>query len=290
MAGKNASTEQSGASASPVASVDKALVLLDLLAQAGPDGSTLVDLANATGFTKPSAHRLLGALVHRGYAVRYVTEKRYGLGPSAIKLGMEFYGDENLPALLRPALESLSQATSELVHLGMLSGTQVLYLDKVDPDRAIRVWSRVGNLAPSARTGLGRALLAAEGVSGSALESYVEAAREQTDLPVNAAPELRIERLAEALDDARRRGWAEEVEENEHGISCVSVALTRPNGPPVAVSVTGPAERMTDARRAELGALMRDELAARSPSGLQVTPIAPGVPNSTDIPDQGGHP
>lgn len=279
---------ESGSPVSPVASVDKALVLLDLLADAGPDGATLVELSQATGFSKPSAHRLLGALVFRGYAARYVTEKRYGLGPNAIKLGMQFHRDENLPVLLRPVLDFLSRSTSELVHLGMLSGTQVLYLDKVDPDRAIRVWSRVGNLAPCARTGLGRALLAAEGVQGADLETYVEAARAQTDLPSNAASELRIERLAEALEDARARGWAEEVEENEHGVSCVSVALTRPNRAPVAISVTGPAERMTDQRRAELGTFLRHELEHRVPPGFQLTP-ATDTPDAPDSPDTGGH-
>lgn len=275
---RDAETGTSATSVSPVASVDKALVLLDLLAQAGPDGAALADLAGDSGFTKPSAHRLLGALVHRGYAVREVTGKRYSLGPGAIRLGLEYHSNENLPALLRPALESLSRTTSELVHLGLLSGTQVLYLDKVDPDRTMRVWSRIGNLAPSARTGLGRALLAAEGVSGDDLETYVEAARAQTDLPANAAPEVGVARLSESLESARRRGWAEEVEENERGISCVAVALTRPFGAPVAVSVTGPASRMTGERRAELGALLRSELAERAPAGMEVAATVTDTP------------
>ncbi|MGP9725136.1 IclR family transcriptional regulator [Corynebacterium sp. AOP40-9SA-29] len=277
---------------SPVTSVDKALLLLGFLAQAGPDGATLAELAGATGFTKPSAHRLLGALVFRGYAAREIEGKRYRLGPSALRLGLEFHRDENLPAMMRPTLEALSRSTSELVHLGMLSGSQVLYLDKVDPDRPLRVWSRVGNLAPSARTGLGRALLAAQDAEASDLETYVDAARAQTDLPVNAAPEVSLDRLEEVLDQARSRGWAEEVEENERGISCVAVALTRPQGADVAVSITGPAERMTDARRAELGAYLREELAAHAPTGVEVVPIAtnrPTHPARPTTPDLGAH-
>ncbi|MGO1379568.1 MAG: IclR family transcriptional regulator [Corynebacterium sp.] len=275
---------------SPVASVDKALILLGFLAQAGPDGATLAELAGETGFTKPSAHRLLGALVFRGYAARESEGKRYRLGPSALRLGLEFHRDENLPAMMRPLLENLSQGTSELVHLGTLSGTQVLYLDKVDPDRPLRVWSRVGNLAPSARTGLGRALLAAQGAGASDLETYVADARAQTDLPVNAAPEVSVERLAEALDQARTRGWAEEVEENERGISCVAVALTRPHGADVAVSITGPADRMTDARRAELGPYLRDELSAHAPTGVQVVPVETREPAHPSSPDPGVNP
>ncbi|HIW91017.1 MAG TPA: hypothetical protein H9870_05065, partial [Candidatus Corynebacterium avicola] len=79
-----------------------------------------------------------------------------------------------------------------------------------------------------------------------------------------------------------------EVEENEHGVSCVSVALTRPNRAPVAISVTGPAERMTDQRRAELGTFLRHELEHRVPPGFQLTP-ATDTPDAPDSPDTGGH-
>src|SRR5690625_6100339 len=59
--------------------------------------------------------------------------------------------------IFAPALAAISLRTRELVHLGRLEGTEVVYLDKVEPERTLRVWSRVGSRAPAARTSLGRA-------------------------------------------------------------------------------------------------------------------------------------
>src|SRR5699024_7293996 len=58
----------------------------------------------------------------------------------------------------------------------------------------------------------------------------------------------------------------EEIEENEVGIACVGVALTREEGHSVAVSITGPLERMGTRRRAELAQLLREELSGLSPA------------------------
>src|SRR5665647_2242425 len=50
-------------------------------------------------------------------------------GHDATRLGDAFFSEENLPVLLHPALVALCAATDELVHLGVLSGSQVVYLD-----------------------------------------------------------------------------------------------------------------------------------------------------------------
>lgn len=248
---------------SPVGSVDKALVLLSLLGEAGPEGLGLTEIARRSGYTKASVHRLLHALAHRGYAERDPQGQGYRMGAAPARLVETFYGEENLPALLRPALTALSEATEELVHLGMLIGTSIVYLDKVEPERTIRVWSRIGHRVPAARTALGRALLAAEHVEGEALAVHIAAAD-----PAPARPVLEA-----ALARTRARGWAEEVEENEPGISCVGLALVRGAGRPVAVSVTGPSARLTEERRAQIGALLRSELGRLAPPPFR--PVAP---------------
>lgn len=251
----------SPASASPVGSVDKALVLLDILGQAGPEGLMLRELTAASGLNKGSIHRLLRALAHRGYAEQDPRDQRYRLGPAPLALAQSFRSAENLPVLFAPALAAISLRTRELVHLGRLEGTEVVYLDKVEPERTLRVWSRVGSRAPAARTSLGRALLAADGVTGSGLAPYA----------ASVGPALPLPRLQEIVEQTRRRGWSEEIEENEVGIACVGVALTREEGHSVAVSITGPLERMGEQRRTGLGQLLREELAGLSPAGFTLS-------------------
>lgn len=248
--------------ASPVGSVDKALALIELLAEAGPDGLALRDVVEASGLNKASAHRTLQALQHRGFAEQNANQ-RYRLGSRPALLVERFQREENLPALFRPVLLAICQDVQELVHLGILDGSDVLYLDKVEPDRTIRVWSRVGRQVSVLTTALGRAMIAAEGLPDTLLSAYTDGAD-----PVIA------DRFRHAVADARAHGYATEREENETGVCCVGVALRRPTGRPVAVSVTGPSARMGAERLDSLGERLRDVLQQSAPPGFSVAPAA----------------
>src|SRR5690625_3373832 len=98
---------QPGVSTSPVGSVDKALVLLDVLGQAGPEGLMLREITAASGLNKGSIHRLLRALAHRGYAEQGPADQRYRLGPAPLALAQSFRSAENLPVLIASALAAV---------------------------------------------------------------------------------------------------------------------------------------------------------------------------------------
>ncbi|CAM3505937.1 IclR family transcriptional regulator [Isoptericola cucumis] len=249
------------AAPSPLGSVDKALLTLDALARAGAGGTTLAALAAEVGANKSTLHRTLSALRHRGYAEQD-DAGTYRLGPAVLALGTAYLAEDNLPALLRPALEALRDDVDELVHLGVLAGTEVVYLDKVEPQRPLRVWSAVGRRVPVATTALGRALLAAAPSDDAELARFAAA--------TGTGPATTADRLHATLDDARARGYASETEENEPGIACVAVALLRAGRPVAAVSITAPAERMTGAARAARVAALRELLPTVLPVGLTV--------------------
>jgi len=246
--------------ASPLGSVDKALLALDTLAGFGAAGAPLATLAQAVGVSKPTLHRTLAALRHRGYAEQ-TSDGAYRLGPSALALGSSYLAEENLPALLHPALTALSEAVDELVHLGVLAGREVVYLDKVEPQRAVRVWSAVGRRRAAATTALGRALLSVQDLDDGALERF-------------AGGNTPAEHLRDVLADARRTGVAGETEENERGIACIAVPLLRAGRGVAAVSITAPVERLRGAARAERVDALRELLPPLLPAGLAVPPVA----------------
>lgn len=239
---RNGSTDAT----SPLGSVDKALLTLDALARAGAGGAGLADLAAEVGANKSTLHRTLAALRHRGYAEQ-TGDGGYRLGPAVLALGTAYLAEENLPALVHPALEAVRDEVDELVHLGALAGHEVVYLDKVEPQRPLRVWSAVGRRFPAARTALGRALLAA-------------GEPDRTGDP----------HLDRALDEARAHGYATETEENEPGIACVAVAVLRAGRPVAAVSITAPVERMAGTARDERVAALRGVLSRTLPQGLSL--------------------
>ncbi|MGC3995274.1 MAG: IclR family transcriptional regulator [Propionicimonas sp.] len=247
-----------------VEAVDRALQLLEALADAGPDGASLAQLAEGVGQNKSTAYRALSTLRVRGFAAQDEATGFYRLGPAGFALGDRVYAPQNLAQALHPALVALSGAADELVHLGVLEGDQVLYVDKVEPQRAIRVWSAVGQRVPVASSSLGRALLAARDVPDQALGGYLRA------LP----PDRHVtpERLREAVTDARRRGYSTELGENEPDVACLGTAILRDSAPVAALSITALASRMTDARQAELARLIVREVRPLLPEGLSLLP------------------
>ncbi|MFJ3403215.1 IclR family transcriptional regulator [Promicromonospora sp. NPDC090134] len=242
--------------ASPLGGVDKALLALDTLAGFGAAGAPLATLAQAVGVSKPTLHRTLAALRHRGYAEQ-TADGAYRLGPSALALGSSYLAEENLPALLHPVLTALSAEVDELVHLGVLAGREVVYLDKVEPQRAVRVWSAVGRRRAAATTALGRALLSVQDLDDGALERF-------------AGTDTGPGHLRDVLTEARRSGIAGETEENERGIACIAVPLLRAGRAVAAVSITAPVERLRGAARAERVGALRTVLPTLLPAGLSL--------------------
>ena len=242
--------------ASPVESVDRALLVLEALAAAGPGGLSLAELATRLDVHKTTVHRALAALRFRDFVAQDPVTGAYALGGAATGLAEAYFGEENLPALLHPALVALCAATDELVHLGVLSGAQVVYLDKVEPERAVRVWSAVGRRMPAVTTALGRALLASRGASRDVVERYAEVAGSGAD----------GEAAWREVSLAGERGWSREVEENEPGIACVGAPVLRAGVAVAAVSVTAPVERMPESRFEEIYAQMHAAIPPLLPS------------------------
>ena len=238
-----------------VEAIDRALSLLTALAEAGPTGSSLTELAVGTGVNKSTAYRALSTMRAHGFVSQSEASGDYRLGAAAMTLGERFLTPQSLAQTLHPALVVLSREAAELVHLGVLIGDQVLYIDKVEPDRAIRVWSEVGRRTSAATSAMGRALLAARDVADDQLAAYLH-------------PSLTLERLVKAIADARTRGYSTEIEENEPGVACLGVAVMRGRTAVAALSITMQAERLTLQRQDELAELVRSVLPPLLPEGL----------------------
>lgn len=245
-----------------VEAVDRALQLLTALSDAGPAGASLAELAAPLGINKATAHRALSTMRQRGFALQDQEGGRYRLGPAAFELVDRAHSPGSLAQSLHPALVALSGAAEELVHLGVLAGDHVLYVDKVEPARAIRVWSAVGQQVPVASTSMGRALLAARGVPDELLSGYLRR------LP--AGREVAPERLREAVADARRQGYAVEVGENEPGVACIGTAIMHDSTALAALSITAPTSRMSARRQRELARMIVSEVTPLLPQGISL--------------------
>jgi IclR family transcriptional regulator, acetate operon repressor len=141
-----------------VGSVDAALRLLLLLDAKGrlriSDAASFLDVAPST------AHRLLGTLRQQGFVEQDGASREYLLGPTILRLGLAALSRVNIRDVARPHIERLAETTGETVHIGVLRGPKILFVDSVESRRALRVASRLGALMWAHCTSLGKAVLA----------------------------------------------------------------------------------------------------------------------------------
>lgn len=214
----------------PPSMVERMTLILDAFPQR-TSRLTLEEVARSTHLPRSTAHRILDQLVRLQWLDH--TSFGYSLGRRAVQLGG---GDDatELRSAASPFLHDLMLRTGLTVHLAVLDGGQVCYLDKLGGRFATSVPSRVGGHAPAHSTALGKAMLA--WLDPEDIEERVGAAMsrrtESTIIDLNA--------LHQEMHRIRtRRGLAFEQGECFEHIGCAAAAVHAPEGPIAAISLVG---------------------------------------------------
>ncbi len=140
----------------PSAVIDRISLVLD--AFEGPGRLTLAQIVRRTGLPRSSAHRMLERLVQLRWLRR--SGRDYELGMRLVELGSLAVHQDRLVRAAAPLLGELHRATGLVVHLAVLDGPDVVYLDKIG-DRALgAIPTRVGGRQPAHCTAVGKAILA----------------------------------------------------------------------------------------------------------------------------------
>lgn len=222
-----------------VASVGKALELLTAFSSEVPTW-TLAGLSRHLGFPKSTAHSLLKTLQSFDLIRQNQQERTYHLGPRALELGLVFSQGAAPLAQARPVLRRLAAKSGETAKLGVLAGNQVLVIAAVESAHQLHTRGDVGTRWPLHSTSLGKAILSAlPAIEAQALLERQDLNR-YTHRTATSWPKLRVDLAA-----IRHRGYALDLEENEHGVRCVAAAFTDPlRGDVSAISVSGPSLRL----------------------------------------------
>ncbi|WP_244928781.1 IclR family transcriptional regulator [Nocardioides sp. W7] len=202
---------------------------------------SLEDVMGATGLARSTAHRMLTTLTKLSW-VRRIPEG-YGLGTRATSFSDWGNTSMELRHVAAPVLHELQMSTGTVVHLAVLKGAHVHYLDKLGGRFAASVPSRVGGRAPAHGTALGKAILAwlppeeVDELVGADLGRMTP--RTISNLSVF---HQELHRVRE------RRGLAFEQGECFPSVACVSSAILGADGPvgSISLSVSGriPLEKM----------------------------------------------
>ena len=242
--------------AAPIAgtqSLDRALELLTAIGSSPQPGLTLAACSQLLQYSKATTHRMLRTLVARDFLSYDDDLGVYSLGVANLRLGSEYLRRIDLRRVALPAMRDLVAETRETAHLATLSGSDVIYIEVVDSPEPVRIFSRVGDSVPGFATGVGKAILA-----------WTAADRLASRLPEELSPRtentlITRDALLADLAASRERGYAIDNMENREGIRGYAAPIfDHTNTAIAAVSIAGPAARVTAASDTVLGPLVAE--------------------------------
>jgi DNA-binding IclR family transcriptional regulator len=207
----------------------------------GEDFLGPAELARRTAMPRSSAHRLIGQLVKQGLLEREHGAVRLGL--KLFEIGQLALGQRGLVDAARPFLADLREATRNTVHLAILKGTEVVYLDITRGPDAPDLPSRVGGRFPAHATAVGKAILAHS--PGEVQEAVISAGLPRIGPRTLTAPGLLRRQLAKVCEE----GTAYDREESGPGVICVaSPVLDEAGYARAAISISGWSTRVRPER------------------------------------------
>ena len=213
--------------------LEKGLNIVEDLAQSA-QGMTAVELANSIGIHKTSVYRYLNTLLNAGY-IQSNGDGHYHLGNKILELGSQLLRRMPLRETAHPFLVKLSAETEKTVHLCVLDGQDVIYIDKVESQQTLPIMSRIGSRAPAYCTGVGKALL-----SGLPTDQIVSLLQGITLEKRTATTITDPMQLLEEIKLTAERGYAIDNGEHEEGIKCFAALIRGYGGGVVgAISLTG---------------------------------------------------
>ena len=126
----------------------------------GKGSFTLREMAQFMKLDRSTTYRILLSLEKCGLVEKDEKAGAYSLGLGAFEIGSAYQRRADFVPIAKPFMEELALKAQETVNLAVLSGTEILYLDKVDSPRSVGVMSKIGQRNPVYCTSLGKSLLA----------------------------------------------------------------------------------------------------------------------------------
>ena len=231
-------TREDGFSSSGVVkSADRALTILELLANGAP--LRFIDIADRLDLPRSSVHGLLATLVRRGFVEFQPATRTYSLGLKAWTVGQAYTGHRDLVGLALPYMEKLARDTGETVQMARLDGTENVYIAIAESPQPMKLVSAVGKRLPAYATGLGKVLLAA--LDPDELERRLSSLTLQRFTPKTIAE---LPDLLEEIARVRQQGYATDEEEYIVGCRCLAMPIHNARGEVIAaMSVSAPTPR-----------------------------------------------
>jgi len=214
-------------------SIDKCFQIIDLLNR-NQQGLTLSAIGERLDFNKSTVHHILKQLIFHGYVRQHPDTKQYALGYKFLEVSSEILANIDVRKIANPHMRKLQEKSQEAVHLTILRGGKVIYVDKVAPPGLVVLSTYIGFAIDAYAHAGGKTLLADL--------SPEDVKRLYPQEPLKSHGKNTITTLTGLLDELekiRQDGYAIDDEEFCEGIRCVAAPI-RIGGKAVAgLSISG---------------------------------------------------
>src|SRR5690625_253937 len=205
-------------------------------------GLGVTELANKLDISKSTIYRFVATLEEEGYLKKNESTQQYQFGLGMFELASKVVNQKNWISDIHPYLVDLKDKVQETVHLGVEDNGEVVYIDKVDCDRSVRMYSKVGRRSPLYCTGIGKAILAHLSEEQKVQISQQFEFHPYTDHTITNVDDLQME-----LKKIRAQGYSFDMEEHELGVKCTAAPIFNYKGDVIgAISIAGPSSRIDD--------------------------------------------
>jgi len=234
-----------------IRSVDRAVAILDLLAQDGWRAGA--EVARELGVHRSTALRLLGTLERHALVERDPRTAKYRLGRRLPQLARVVSGELDLRHVARPVCEALAASSGETVTLDVLDGDEIVPIEQSTGSTAFVSVNWLGRRTPVHCTASGKVILA---FAADPVRQRVLARPLPPLTPRSITDGAELERQ---LASARDSGFARTFEELEVGLDAIAAPVFSTDGEVVAaIDVSGPAHRLQAGGGPDLVGLTRE--------------------------------
>lgn len=235
-----------------VQSIDRAMSILECFSENKRE-LKLSEIAKMLDLNKSTVHGIINTLKYHRLIDQDELTQKYRLGIRFMEFSDVVINSMDIRNVAYPIIDDVCGRIEETVNLAMLDGTDVIYIEKKECSKSIRISSKIGLRIPAYATADGRIILC-----------YLEKEKLANILPkslkkftANTVTDKR--KIMRRFAEMRENGYAIDNEEVVQGIKCVAAPIFDHKGEVLcSLSAIGPAIRMTDEKIKELIIIVKE--------------------------------
>jgi len=235
-----------------VQSIDRAVAILDCFSEEKKE-LRLSEISERLGLNKSTVHGIISTLKYHGFISQDEETQKYKLGIRFVEFGDLVINSMNIRNAAVPVIDAVCERIEETVHIAMLDGLDVVWIEKRECTKSIKTSTKIGARLPAYTTADGKIIICYQ--NKDKIKNYLPKRIPQyTKNTITNKGEF-----IKKLEEMKKNGYAIDNEEYVEGLKCVAAPIFDHNGKVrFSLSTTGPAFRMDEERIKELIVIIRE--------------------------------